>query len=176
MENVSTKATIKDYQALPEGASYQLIDGEIQTMPSLTVKHQKLSLKLTMLIGTLVEQRNLGTLLYSPMDVYLDEENVVQPDLLFVSLEREEIIKANGIYGAPDMVIEILSPATAYYDHKKKRQLYEKYGVKEYWLIDPEDQEVIGYRLDKQKKLSEVSRGSGLIVSEVLKEKIEWNL
>lgn len=168
MTEAATRASVKDYQQLPEGAKYQLIDGEIITMPSPTVKHQKISLKLTLILGAIIEQKNLGTFLYSPMDVYLDEENVLQPDLLFVSKTREKIIKKDGIHGAPDVVIEILSPHTAYYDNKKKRLLYEKYGVREYWLIDPEDKEVIGYHRDEKDKLSEVFRENGMLISTLM--------
>ncbi len=168
MSAVGTKATIKDYQQLPEGAQYQLIDGEIITMPSPSVKHQKLSLKLTVSIAPVVGEKQLGTLLYSPMDVYLDEENVVQPDLLFVSRDNETIIQDNGVHGAPDAVIEIVSPGSVYHDLIKKRKLYEKYGVKEYWLLDPESKEVIGYHRNEAGKLAETFRENGVLTSTVM--------
>lgn len=168
MAEAAIKASVKDYRQLPEGAKYQLIEGEIIVMPSPTVNHQKTSLKLTLAIGNIVEKKKLGTLLYSPMDVFLDDENVLQPDLLFVSRDRESIIQQDGIHGAPDVVIEILSPKTAYYDSKKKRQLYEKAGVLEYWLIDPDDKEVIGYFRDEKGRLSEEFRENSLLVSNIL--------
>jgi len=110
----------------------------------------------------------LGTLLLSTMAVYLDDENVLQPDLLFVSKYNEGIIQENGVHGAPDAVIEILSPGSIYHDHIKKRKLCEKHGVKEYWLIDPEDNEVIGYHRNKEGKLAETYRENGILVSSVM--------
>ena len=168
MTAVGTKATIKDYQQLPEGSQYQLIDGEIITLPSPSVKHQKLVGHLYRKISDIVEKNDLGTLLLSPMDVYLDDENVVQPDLLFVSKANEVIIQENGIHGAPDAVIEIMFPDPIYYYHFKKRKLYEKHGVQEYWLIDPEDNEVIGYHRNKEGKLAETFRETDILTSTLM--------
>jgi Uma2 family endonuclease len=75
--------------------------------------------------------------LYSPLDVVLDDENIVQPDLIYISAERKTKLLQERIIGAPDLVVEILSPSTAYYDLKQKKDIYERYGVKEYLIIDP---------------------------------------
>ncbi len=150
METLTKRATIADYQQLPEGARYQLIDGEIidfGNMPSPTARHQKTAGEIFRKIANHISENSLGTVLFAPMDVYLNDENAVQPDILFVSKANEAIIRDNGIHGAPDLVIEILSPSTSYYDTKKKFRLYEKYGVREYWLIDPADDEAVGYEL-----------------------------
>ncbi|MBI3752541.1 MAG: Uma2 family endonuclease [Deltaproteobacteria bacterium] len=131
--------TIKDYKLLPEGAPYQLIGGElIITAPEPTPRHQIISANIFERIRRFVKEKGIGIVLYSPIDIYLGEENACQPDIVFISKQRQEIIKEDGIYGPPDLVIEILSPATAYYDIKKKFRVYEKYGVKEYWIVDPE--------------------------------------
>ena len=147
METLTKKATIADYQQLPEGARYQLIDGEIIDVPSPTARHQKIAMRISAKLFFHAEKNSLGTVLFAPMDVYLNDENAVQPDILFVSKANEAIIRENGIYGAPDLIVEILSPSTSYYDTKRKFRLYEKHGVQEYWLIDPADDEAVGYEL-----------------------------
>ena len=78
-----------------------------------------------------------GLCLYSPIDVVLDDENIFQPDLIYISAERKKELFHDRILGAPDLIIEILSPSTAYYDLKQKKDFYERYGVKEYLIIDP---------------------------------------
>ena len=129
--------TVKDYKLLPEGAPYQLIEGELIMTPSPNSLHQMISGNLFEMIRKVAKEKCGGTVLYSPIDVYLDEENVFQPDIVFISKERSAIIKEDGIHGAPDIVIEILSPSTAYYDMKKKFRVYERCGVREYWIVDP---------------------------------------
>jgi Uma2 family endonuclease len=93
---------------------------------------------------------------------------VVQPGLLFVSKAHEAIIQENGVHGAPDAVIEIIFPDPLYYYHFKKRKLDEKLGVQEYWLIDPEDNEVIGYHRNKEGKLAETFREIDILTSTVM--------
>ena len=128
--------SIRDYKLLPEGSPCQLIGGELIMVPAPNPRHQ-------IILGNIVEKvrqftKGLGITLFSPVDVYLGEEDAYQPDMIFISKQRQEIIKKDGIYGAPDLVVEILSPSTAYYDIKKKFKVYERYGVKEYWIVDPE--------------------------------------
>lgn len=81
------------------------------------------------------------------MDVYLEDENIFQPDILFISNENQHVIEEDGIHGAPDLVIEILSPGTAKYDLMKKKDVYERRGDKEYWIVNPETKLVQGYFL-----------------------------
>ena len=128
---------IKDYKLLPEGAPYQLIEGELIMTPAPNPRHQIISANIFKRLSQFTDEKQAGMALYSPVDVYLEEENAFQPDIVFISKMRQDIIKQDGIYGAPDMVIEILSPSTAYYDIKKKFKVYERYGVKEYWIVDP---------------------------------------
>ncbi len=128
----------KDYKLLPEGAPYQLIEGELIMTPASSPLHQIISGNLFEKVRKFSRDKDAGIVLYSPVDIYLGEENALQPDIVFISKQRQEIIKEDGIYGAPDVVIEILSPTTAYYDIKKKCKIYERYGVKEYWMVDPE--------------------------------------
>jgi Uma2 family endonuclease len=139
---------LEAYQALPEGAKYQLIEGEIVEMPAPLIQHQELSMQLIMLLGQHIFSNKLGRFFHAPCDVYLSEKNVYQPDLLFISTENARIIERRGVMGAPDVVIELLSDGTDTIDKKKKLLAYEKYAVKEYFIIDPEDDEVISYYLE----------------------------
>ena len=132
------KYTDKDYSMLEEGAPFQLIHYDLVMSPSANAFHQRISFKLSVIIVAYFNEiNNTGEWLFAPMDVKLDDGNVYQPDVLFISeSRREELIKAR-IEGAPDLVIEILSPSNAYYDLRQKKDIYEKYGVKEYLIVDP---------------------------------------
>ncbi len=148
MQTVAKKAyTYEDYAQLPEGAPYQLIGGELVMSPSPTSTHQRILRKLTRALDGFVEENSLGEILFAPMDVYFSETDTPQPDLIFISKERLDIIGEQRIEGAPDLIMEILSPSTAYYDLKDKKRLYEASGVKEYWIVDPMAREIEVYEL-----------------------------
>lgn len=135
------RKTHADYAALEEGAPYQLIDGELVMSPSPTFTHQQVSARLTVALATFVETKELGVVVSAPMDVYLTEADAFQPDVLFISNERKGIIK-DRVHGAPDLVMEVLSPSTAYYDLKQKKRVYAATGVTEYWIVDPMEKSV----------------------------------
>ena len=123
---------------LEEGAPFQLINNELIMSPSPIPFHQVISRRITSAISFFLGDKiDDGFLVYSPMDVKLDEGNVLQPDILYVSPERKAQIVKERVEGAPDMVIEILSPSNAYYDLIQKKDVYEKHGVKEYLIFDP---------------------------------------
>lgn len=147
---VKERHTIKEYKLLPENAPYQLIEGEFVMTPAPSPFHQIISANLFKAIAKFVDGKAAGIALYSPLDVYLGDENALQPDIVFISKQRQDIIENDGIHGAPDMVIEILSPSTAYYDIRKKFRIYEKAGVKEYWIVDPEMKSVELFSLTEQ--------------------------
>ena len=166
-------STIEDYQSLPEGAKYQLIEGNITEMPSPLEQHQELSMQLIMLLGNHIFSKKLGRFYHAPFDVYLGENNVYQPDLLFVSANRADIVERRGVMGAPDLVIELLSESTESIDRKKKFRNYQKYGVKEYFIIDPEDNEVLSYYLeDGRYKAAYISYNT--LESRLLGKIFEW--
>ncbi len=132
------KYTEADYQLLEEGAPFQLINGELIMSPSPTPYHQILSKRIFKVIDTFLEKNNLeGTFLYAPLDIYFDEENIFQPDLLYIAGKPESELIEGRISVVPDLVVEILSPSTAYYDLRQKKDFYERFGVKEYLIIDP---------------------------------------
>ena len=134
----AVKLTYEDYCAAPADNRYELLGGELIMVPAPNIKHQTVQVKLTTRLGLFIEGRALGTLLTAPCDVFLSDSNVVQPDLLFVSREREHLLSdGEKVRGAPDLVIEILSPSTADKDRGSKRELYGRHGVAEYWLVDP---------------------------------------
>ena len=138
MFNVKTRLTYADYLETPDDERYELLNGELVMSPSPKEIHQSISGILHLVIGAFVRERSLGKLYFAPFDVVLSDTDVVQPDLLFVSNERIGIVTADNVRGAPDLVVEILSPATAERDRTVKLDLYARHGVKEYWIVDPD--------------------------------------
>ena len=134
--------TYDDFTALPEGTLAQLIDGDIIVSPVPNVKHQLVIGRLSRLLANFVDDRNLGVVFGSPLDVRLAEQRVFQPDIVFVSRERLNILGEQEVEGAPDLVVEVLSPSTGTYDLTKKRSAYEEAGVREYWIVDPDGESV----------------------------------
>lgn len=162
--------TYADYEKLPEGAPYQLIGGELVREPSPVPYHQIVSKRIELELANFVEDNGLGEVLYAPIDVYLSETEVYQPDIMFISQERLNIIGEKKIEAAPDLVIEILSPSSAYYDLRHKMRVYEASGVKEYWVVDPVEKGIEVYQnINGEYKLFMKARGRGIIRSVLLK-------
>ncbi len=136
------KFTVADYMTTPEDKRYQLLDGELVLAPSPTTRHQRISGRIYLALEQFITARELGQVFYAPYDVIFANEDVAQPDILFVSNTRSGIITEANIQGAPDLVVEILSPGTARYDRGYKLTLYGRHGVREYWLVDPEAETV----------------------------------
>jgi Uma2 family endonuclease len=144
---ISTKYTHADLLAMPDdGKRREIIEGELFVTPSPLNLHQKILFNLTLALGKFLEAHPLGELRFAPMDVILSEHDVLEPDLLFVSAERRAIVE-DWVRGAPDLVVEILSPATEARDRGPKMKTYARYGVREYWIVDPAAQAVEIYRL-----------------------------
>ena len=131
------KLTYEDYASLPDDERYELIDGELIPMPSPKWLHQLLQAKIFLPLANFVYGGSLGSVVVAPMDVVFTPFDVVQPDLIFISRARALVITEDNIRGAPDLLIEILSPSTERRDRIVKRDLYARHGVREYWLIDP---------------------------------------
>jgi Uma2 family endonuclease len=142
---VSKKHTYDDYRKLPEGSPCQLIGGELVMTPSPLPYHQDISRNIEFKLLKHVVEKKLGKVYDAPIDVYLEEEETYQPDLIFISNQRLRIIEKERINGAPDVVFEILSPSNAYYDMRKKFRKYEQHDVREYWIVDPEEKSVEVY-------------------------------
>jgi len=163
-----TKYTYEDYLQTPEDKRYELIGGELIMVPAPRPRHQEISGRLAYLLMKYLEENNLGKIFPAPCDVVLDEENVLQPDILFISNERQEIITEDNIKGAPDLVIEILSPSSAYFDLVKKKKIYARFGVKECWIVDPEEKTAEIYLVEKDSyKLSQSFTEEDKLTSEM---------
>jgi Uma2 family endonuclease len=174
--------TYEDYRDLPDdGYRYEIICGELYMSPAPNIGHQKSSGELEYALQGFVRTHNLGIVLHAPCDVILAAKATpVQPDILFVSGDRLHIITEQNVYGAPDLIIEILSPTTRDYDRQQKFHLYEQVGVVEYWLVDPQERiievfELVGgaYILlgkweEGQRAMSHVLAGFEVAVNEVL--------
>ena len=138
MINVKTRLTYADYLKTPDDERYELLNGEFVMAAAPLLYHQYILRKLLNKMSDYIDERNLGELYSSPADVVLSDTDVVQPDLLFVSSHRSHILTRENVRGAPDLVVEILSPATAERDRTIKLDLYAQHGVKEYWIVDPD--------------------------------------
>ena len=134
----TTRFTYEDYLETPDDERWELLNGELHMAPSPSMAHQIVNTRLGSRLLAFVEDGDLGKVIAAPADVALSDANVVQPDLLFVSREREGIITRANIQGAPDLVVEVSSPSTDERDRTVKRKLYAEHGVKEYWLVDPD--------------------------------------
>lgn len=143
--------TLEDFLAIPEGyPRYEFWDGEILEIVSPTSHHQFISANLFRLLDGYCRTHDLGVVLTAPLDVRLSPRYVFQPDLLFIAKARKAKLIGERITGAPDMVIEILSPATSARDLNQKRKIYAKHGVAEYWIVDPDDETLEVQRLQNK--------------------------
>ena len=160
------------YAQLPEDSPFQLINSKLIYMPSPFVIHQKVIGNLHFELALFLKKNKtveIGDVFLSPLDVHFDKDNVYQPDLLFVSVARKDIVQ-NHIKGAPDWVVEILSKSTADVDKTQKMAIYGQYNVLEYWLIHPEEQWIEVYVNESQTmKLQQKIVQKGRIVSTAIK-------
>jgi Uma2 family endonuclease len=133
-----------------DGNRYEVIDGKLYVTPPPIERHQNALAELFGRIWPYVKERQLGRVYFAPLGVVLDEENGVQPDLVYVSNERRSIIVERGLEGAPDLVVEVLSPSTRARDRGLKMRRYAAAGIPHYWIIDPLVQTLEAYRLSAQ--------------------------
>lgn len=132
------RATPEEFWALPESMLHiEYVNGEIVMAPTPTVSHQRASAKIFTALYEFVTQNGLGEVFYAPLDVILPSGDVVQPDLLYLTSEEWERVKvAPRVHAAPSFLVEILSPGSIRHDKVTKRNLYERNGVREYWIVD----------------------------------------
>jgi Uma2 family endonuclease len=136
--NPALKLAYDDLAGMPEdGRRHELIDGEHYVTPAPTRKHQGIVSNLIFHFVAYLREHPIGWVYPAPLDVVLSDVDVVEPDLLFIARERAEILGDKFIGGAPDLVVEILSESTRRVDEVTKRKLYERFGVREYWVLDP---------------------------------------
>jgi Uma2 family endonuclease len=143
----STKLTYAELELLPDDdLRHEIIDGEHYVTASPVTRHQRISRRLLVALQTYVDQHPVGEVFHAPFDIVMSLHDVVVPDLIYVSQARAHLLTAKNLQGAPDLVIEILSPSTRPRDDRLKRDLYERVGVGEYWLVDPELNTLTVYR------------------------------
>ena len=159
--------TYEDYVLLPNDRDrYEILDGELAMTPAPSTKHQSVSANIFKLLSRHIDDRNLGKLFYAPIDLILESTSVLQPDLLFVSKARQHIITERAIEGAPDLVIEILSPKTSRTDRVTKAQIYARHSVPGYWIVDPEREAIEIYLLEADGyRLAAILQGTKLTMA-----------
>jgi Uma2 family endonuclease len=146
-DTIRRKLTYEDYLLFPEdGLRHEILDGEHYVTSAPSRWHQAASRNLTYFFAGFLRRNLLGSIFTAPFEVVLSEHDIVQPDLLFISKERLGILTEKNVQGAPDLIIEILSDTTQRRDKTLKRDIYERFGVLEYWLVDPQRQTVRVFR------------------------------
>jgi len=155
----------EEFMSLPEGGPfrYEIIDGELCMTPSPNTRHQEISKNLFFKIESFLRKNPLGKVFYAPYDVVFSKDllQVVEPDLVFVLKERSAIIGEKNIQGVPDLLVEILSPSTESSDRRLKHSLYERFGVPEYWIVDPARDVVLIFRLSAGRYPAPLEYGQG---------------
>ena len=159
------RCTVEVYRKLPpDDWRYQLIGGEIVMSPPPSFFQQIIVQNLSDLLSPYVRKSGLGWVRFAPLDFYLDDHNVFQPDILFISRERQAIIQPNGVNSAPDLVVEGLSPHTARYDLNAKRAAYARSGVRELWLVYPEAKQIEVFGLQENSDTPTATHSLGAVV------------
>lgn len=143
------EATYMDWLLLPEDCQprFELLNGRLVETASPTLTHQRILRRLIAKLEAFLAIYQLGEVLFAPLDVFIELNQIVVPDVVFVSTERLPLLTERGVVGAPDMVVEILSPSTRIRDLTEKVVLYQRNFVQTYWIIDPEAQEVLVFEL-----------------------------
>lgn len=161
--------SLAGYLTMPEGPPYyEFINGVAHFMPSPTTTHQCILRRICRLMDSFVESHGLGEVLFAPLDVYLSDEEYYQPDMLFVSNERKSIIQER-IYGAPDLVVEVLSPSNGYKDLTHTKRMYEAFGVREYWILDPLEKAVeVLFNGENGFQIASKAYSKGFVQSQIL--------
>ena len=167
------KTIYEVWESLPEGTLCQLINNNLVMSPAPFDLHQVILNKINNRIYNFLEKNPIGEIRIAPYDVHLSMQNIFQPDLIFIARENLKYIEPKGLVGVPDIVIEVLSPGTANKDLKDKKNVYEQYGVKEYYIVDPETRIVKSFLL-KGKIFSKLPETKGIIDSALLKTKISF--
>jgi Uma2 family endonuclease len=148
--NTSIRFTYEDLEQFPDdGKRREIIGGELYTMPSPSTRHQRIVLRIVNSIYNFLEEYPLGEVFVSPIDVIFHIDDVIIPDVAFVSNTRQALISKRGIEGAPDLIVEVISPSSVKRDLEVKRKLCQREGVMVYIAVDPEREQVYGWDGDK---------------------------
>ncbi|MEO0148999.1 MAG: Uma2 family endonuclease, partial [candidate division WOR-3 bacterium] len=162
--------TYEDYLKLEDDKRYEVINGRLVEMPAPTPWHQDISRNLLFLLWGFVKGKDLGKIYHSPIDIVLREDVVLQPDIVYISKEKLGIVGEKAVNGTPDLVVEIVSPSTARRDTVVKKGIYENFGVKEYWIVYPDEKAIEVWVLNESGKyeLYSFAEKEGKVKSKVL--------
>ena len=156
--------TYRDLWYVPEdGNRYEIIEGEVYVTPPPSVTHQRVSGNLGRILMNHVVAHDLGLVLLAPVGVVLEKPSGVQPDIIFVAKQRLSIVQEKAVFGAPDLVVEVLSPSTGARDRGVKKDLYARTGVQHYWLLDLRKRTLQALRLDEGAYARETERTGNAI-------------
>lgn len=170
------KVTLNEYENLKyDGFQYEIIEGVMKMVPAPYENHQSLISELHGRLYIFLKKNPIGIVRFAPRDVKLAENLIYQPDLLFISKDRLSINKKKYVDGPPDLIVEVLSKGTLIQDTRQKFNDYEKYGVKEYWIINPSDVETSEFYYLKDGKYEEIIPQDNIVKSKVI-EGFEVNL
>lgn len=160
---------------------YELINGELVKKSAPSPFHQILVVNLAVALNRFTKENNLGgQILVAPVDVFVDDYSAPQPDVLYISEARRSIITSDGVMGAPDLVMEVLSPSSISRDRNDKRKLYERLKVQEYWILDPNNRsievyalteagyDIAGFAVEQGTASSDVLQGFSVTVQEIM--------
>ena len=147
MRRANVRFTYEDYLLLPEDKRYEILEGDLYVVATPNIRHQRIARRLLIVLTQHVEERCPGEVFVAPCDVILSENNITQPDLLFVRKERSGIVGELNLQGAPDVVIEILSAGSRNKDLEIKKKIYAQFGIPEYWVVDPDANNIESDRL-----------------------------
>jgi Uma2 family endonuclease len=161
------------YRLLPEGTPIQVIENQFYMSPAPDFFHFNTVDSIVDSLKKVVSDKNSGRVVFAPVDVFLGDTNAVQPDVFYISHENAGMIHREGIFGAPDIIIEVLSPGNQNADLVKKKAIYEEFGVKEYFIVDPSDKDVITYYLEGGKFVEQTSQ-KGKLASKLLQAEINF--
>ncbi|HEO65462.1 MAG TPA: Uma2 family endonuclease [Spirochaetes bacterium] len=146
--------TYKDYCELDDDKQYEILEGELIEMPAPGLTHQRVLKKLSQCLDRYVEKNKMGELFIAPLDVIFDPGNTLEPDIIFVSSDRLDMAQDKGLFGSPDLVVEIVSPSSQKMDTVDKFKIYQKFKVKEYWIVHPNNKSTEVFILEKDRLLS----------------------
>jgi len=168
MSTVVKRWTYDDLAAMPEdNVIREIFDGELFVSPSPFTKHQRIVRRLLIDIDQYLRRNPIGEVFPAPLDVVFSDDNVCEPDILFISNERSSIVTRKNVQGAPDFVIEVLSEFNRKNDEVRKLAIYERFGVDEYWIVDPEADTVRVHRR-KGKALVFVNEPKDVLTTPIL--------
>lgn len=164
----TTRLTYEDYVTLPDdGKRYEIIDGELYVNPAPVPRHQRIVLNIAVALHSYFKTTGGGEAFVSPIDIVFSDDNIVQPDVIAIKTERAELVGEKNVQGPPSLVVEVLSHGSRRVDEGIKRKLYDRFGVNEYWIADPELELVKIYRRTATafERVAEISTEDGGVIT-----------